>query len=83
MTNKENNEKTSEDKVELSVDELEDAAGGVIIDIGDGRYKTKDEFNGDVYYIGGSLGRAHEVAEQVDVSTRVMTQSEYERRTRR
>lgn len=83
MTNKENNEKTSEDKVELSVDELEDAAGGVIIDIGDGRYKTKDEFNGDVYYIGGSLGRAQEVAEQVDVSTRVMTKSEYERRTRR
>ena len=83
MTNKENNEKTSEGKVELSVDELEDAAGGVIIDIGDGRYKTKDEFNGDVYYIGGSLGRAQEVAEQVDVSTRVMTKSEYERRTRR
>ena len=51
MANKENNEKTSEETIELSVDDLEEASGGVIVDLGDGRYTTTDEFNGHTYYI--------------------------------
>ena len=80
---KQNDEKKAEGSVELSLDDLEGAAGGVILDTGDGRYVTKDEFNGRVYYIGESLERAREVAGQHDISTRVMTKSEYERRTRK
>ena len=83
MANKENNEKTSEETIELSVDDLEGASGGVIVDLGDGRYTTTDEFNGHTYYIGESLGRAREVATTHDISTRVMTESEYVKRTGR
>ena len=83
MANKENNEKTSEETIELSVDDLEEASGGVIVDLGDGRYTTTDEFNGHTYYIGDNLGRAREVATTHDISTRVMTESEYVMRTGR
>ena len=83
MANKENNEKTSEETIELSVDDLEEASGGVIVDLGDGRYTTTDEFNGHTYYIGDTLGRAREVATTHDISTRVMTESEYVKRTGR
>lgn len=45
----ESNEKKAEGKVELSLDELEGAAGGVILETEDGRYVTMDEFNGYFY----------------------------------
>ena len=81
MANKENNEKTSEETIELSVDDLEEASGGVIVETEDGRYLTMDEFNGRTYYVGNDLGFARQVAKDCDVSARVMTESEYERRS--
>ena len=78
---KQDDEKKAEGSTELSLDELEGAAGGVIVDNQAGRYVTRDEFNGDIYYIGDSLADARETAERVGVSTMVMTKSEYERRT--
>ena len=42
----ESNEKKAEGNVELSLDELEGAAGGGILETEDGRYVTMDEFNG-------------------------------------
>ena len=80
MTDK-NNEKKPEDTVELSVDDLEEVSGGFVIETDDGRYVTKDEINGEIYYIGDSLDRAREVAMERDISTMVMAQSEYERRS--
>ena len=43
---KQDDEKKAEGNVELSLDELEGAAGGVILETEDGRYVTMDEFNG-------------------------------------
>ena len=77
----ESNEKKAEGKVELSLDELEGAADGVILETEDGRYVTMDEFNGRTYYVGNDLGFARQVAKDCDVSARVMTESEYERRS--
>ena len=62
-----NNEKKPEGSVELSVDDLEEASGGVILETEDGRYITKNEFNGSTYYIGDNLGRAKEVAMEHDI----------------
>ena len=71
---------TEKENIELSVDDLEGAAGGLILTTEDGRYITKDEFNGSISYIGYSLEQAREAAIRRDLSTRVMTKSEYERR---
>lgn len=77
----EHDKKKPEDTVELSVDDLEEASGGVIVETEDGRYLTMDEFNGRTYYVGNDLGFARQVAKDCDVSARVMTESEYERRS--
>ena len=107
MANKENNEKTSEETIELSVDDLEEASGGVIVDLGDGRYKVAHIIAlgviGRFEYPIGRIAcaafasyavvafhivnhkswRAREVATTHDISTRVMTESEYVKRTGR
>ena len=77
----EHDEKKTEGTVELSVGDLEEVSGGFVIETDDGRYVTKDEINGEIYYIGDSLDRAREVAMERDISTMVMAQSEYERRS--
>jgi len=53
MTNQDD-EKAPEGKDELSLDDLEEVAGGFILDAGNGRYLTVDKPGGSVYYRGRS-----------------------------
>ena len=69
----EHDEKKPEDTIELSLDDLEEAAGGFILNSGDGRYSVLDKPDGKKYYWGRSLERAKDVARAANVSTTVLT----------
>ena len=72
MTNQ-NDKKAPEGKAELSLDDLEGAAGGFILDAGNGRYLTVDKPGGTALYRGRSLERAEDAARAANVSTTVLT----------
>ena len=62
MANEYDEMKPEDASVELSVDDLEEAAGGFILDSGNGRYSVMDKPDGKKYYWDRSLERAKDVA---------------------
>ena len=77
-------EKKPEGTNELSVDDLEEASGGYVVDmgssVGDGRYRSVDDFSGLSYAFSDNLEIVQRDAKSRGFFTDVITTEEYQRR---
>ena len=75
---------TEKENIELSVDDLEEASGGYVVDmgssVGDGRYRSVDDFSGLSYAFSDDLEIVQRDAKSRGFFTDVITTEEYQRR---
>ena len=84
MENEYDEKNTEEASVELSLDDLEEASGGYVVDmgssVGDGRYRSVDDFSGLSYTFSDNLEIVQRDAKSRGFFTDVITTEEYQRR---
>ena len=77
-------EKKNNETIELDIEQLEEASGGYVVDmgssVGDGRYRSVDDFSGLSYAFSDDLEIVQRDAKSRGFFTDVITTEEYQRR---